>query len=168
MSHNQRNHQTAGPKTGGHQPQGLSQVLLEPGRHDRSCDHRCASSGPKSKEEDDPVEHEQRLGPAEKDESQADGQHPCEDEFSCPVPIGQKPDQGGEDPHLHPPQADGERNLGVAPPEFLDQGVDKCSETEEEDAAYVKVDDQAGQDNPPAIENLSIHGLSFDFPGIAH
>jgi hypothetical protein len=73
----------------------------------------------------------------------------------------------GEDPHFHPSQADAERNLGVAPAEFFGQGVDKGGEAEEEDAAYVKVDDQAGQDNPPAVEDLSIHGLRFDFPGIA-
>ena len=134
---NERNQKAACAETRREKPKSDPDILLEPVTHGRHRNNGGASSGAKTEEQERAIKHEERLGIAKKNESQADADYPTEDKSPGAEAINKESYQRGKNPHLQTPQAGREGNLGITPAELLDQRVDKGGKPEKENAAYI-------------------------------
>jgi hypothetical protein len=70
------------------------------------------------------------------------------------IAVDEEADQGGKETHLDAPEAQGEGDLGIAPAELLDEGIEEGGEAKESECARNDAEDEAGKDDPPSVKDL--------------
>jgi len=101
------------------------------------------------------------VGGTERNQTKTERDGSEEEKLSGAKSIHKKTHDRSQNTHFQTAEAGRKRDLGIAPAELLPDGLKERSETKEDDATDVQVDDETGGDDPPSVVEILKHHHFF-------